>query len=233
MERRTIGTIGLVMAVWLVIGNVTHPIGSTEQYTVGTVFVEKADTTYWVVNHVLLTLALLTTPWLAKGWYDRLVDPAARSWGWFGLALAVIGTTIGTVHLGGIDGAAIPSFREVIDSNPDSEAVAIAADTLLRVHLTTIIAWSLSFWGAMQVAFGVAEYVEAVRTRLYAVLLIVCGLLGWAFALTMAVQGHLTSFSEGVLLRASSVGFTIWFVWTAWQLRNDTDERIDTSVASG
>lgn len=218
-SHRPIGTVGLIAGVWLVIGNLSHPIGSTEQYTVGEIFVENSNTTYWIVNHLLLATALLLTPWLAWGWRDRMQSARARSWATFGLFLAVMGTTVGTIHLGGIDGAAIPSFSAVLDANPDSETVRLIADGILRVHLTTIIAWSLLLWGAAQTAFGVAELLEGARTRLYGGLLVMCGVLGFAFAVTIAVQGHLSSFSEGVLLRGSSVGFTVWFFWTAWQLR--------------
>ncbi len=219
-SHRIIGTAGLVAGVWLVVGNVTHPIGSTEQYTVGEVFVENADSTYWVINHLLLALALLATPWLATGWRDRMTKPAARAWASMGVILAVMGTTVGTIHLAGIDGAAIPSFSAVLEANPDSETARLVADGLLRVHLTTVIAWSLLLWGSAQTVFGVAELLEGARPKVYGAVLILCGLLGYAFTVHMAVNGNLTSFSEGVLLRGASVGFTVWFFWTAWQLRN-------------
>ena len=219
-STQVVGTVGLVAGVWLVIGNFTHPIGTTEQYTVGEVFVENANTTYWVINHLLLTAALLVTPWLAWGWRNQMTSPRARTWASFGLILAIMGTTVGTIHLGGIDGAAIPSFASVLEANPDSETVELIADGILRVHLTTIIAWSLLLWGATQTVFGIAELLEGARTAFYGGALIVCGILGFAFATVIAVQGHLSSFSEGVLLRGSSVGFTVWFFWTAWQLRS-------------
>ena len=31
------------------------------------------------------------------------------------------------------------------------------------------------------------------------------------------VQGHLSGLSEGLFLRVSTVGFTVWLTWTAWE----------------
>ena len=44
-QHRTIGTAGLIAGVWLLVGNLTHPIGSTEQYINGEVFVDSSTVT--------------------------------------------------------------------------------------------------------------------------------------------------------------------------------------------
>ncbi len=106
----------LIAAVWLAIGNLTHPVGSTEIYTDGVAFVEHTNT-YWVINHVLLALALTVTPWLAWAWGRQLSSPVARTWGSFGVILAALGTVIGVFHLAGLDGVALPAFGQVLGAN--------------------------------------------------------------------------------------------------------------------
>lgn len=215
VSNRDVGVVALVAAVWLVIGNVTHPVGTTEMYTSGVEFVEHGANTYWVVNHLLLALATLTAPWLAWAWWRKLNEPASQSWGTYALILVALGTVFSVFHLGGVDGVGIPAYAAVLESN--GAAAAAGAEALLKVHLASITTWSLLLWGGAQTVLGVAEVAEGRRSWL-GWLLIVCGLLGFAFAGSIAIQGHLTGFTEGVLLRGSTVGFTIWFIWTAWQL---------------
>lgn len=214
MSHRRIGIVGMVAAAWLVIGNITHPIGTTDLYTDGAAFVEHADSTYWVVNHLLLALVLMVTPWLAWAWRDGLQTVSGRTWGTFGLILFALGTVFSVFHVGGIDGVAIPAYGEVLASG--GEAAVLGADLLLRIHLGSITTWAMLLWGGAQTVAGVAEVLEARRMAL-GWLMIVCGLLGFAFAATIALEGHLSGFTEGVLFRGSTVGFTVWFIWTAWQ----------------
>lgn len=215
MSHRRIGIVALVAAAWLVIGNVTHPIGSTALYTDGAAFVEHSATTYWVVNHVLIAMALMVAPWLAWAWRDTLVSVEGRTWGTFGLILMGLGTAFSVYHLGGIDGVGIPAYADVLASG--GETAAVGADLFMRIHLASITTWAILFWGGAQTVLGVAEVVEGTRRPL-GWLMVVCGAFGFAFAGTIALEGHLTAFSEGVLLRGSTVGFTVWFIWTAWQM---------------
>jgi len=213
-SMRPVGIVALVAAVWLVLGNVTHPIGSTDLYTDGVAFVEHTGT-YWVVNHVLLAVALLVTPWLAWAWRERLTSDAGRMWGTFGVILVVMGSVFSVFHLGGIDGVALPAYAEVLET-ADAGA-AVGAEALMKVHLASITAWSVILWGGAQLTVGVTEVLEGRRPGL-GWLLVVCGLLGFAFAVAVTLEGHLTGFSDGVLLRGATVGFTVWFIWTAWEL---------------
>jgi hypothetical protein len=112
----------------------------------------------------------------------------------------------------------------VLGFRPHDEVLAVGGDSaaagaelFMKVHLASLTTWSVLLWGAGQTALGVTELTEGSRRPL-GWLLVVCGLLGFAFAGTIAIQGHLTGFSEGVLFRGSTVGFTVWFIWTAWQL---------------
>lgn len=214
MSHRRVGMVALVAAAWLIIGNITHPIGTTALYTDGVAFVEHADNTYWVVSHVLLALALTVTPWLAWAWRDTLQSVEARTWGTFGLTLIALGTVFSVYHVGGIDGVAIPAYGEVLAAG--GEAAVVGADLFMRIHLASITAWAILFFGGGQTVVGIAEIIEGTRRPL-GWLMVVCGVLGFAFAGAVAIAGHLSGFTEGVLLRGSSVGFTVWFIWTAWQ----------------
>lgn len=228
ISRRHVGIVALIAAAWLVIGNITHPVGSTEIYTDGVAFVEHTNT-YWVINHVLLALALTVTPWLAWAWGRQLTSSVARTWGAFGVILVALGTVISVLHLAGIDGVALPAFGEVLEAQ--GESAAIGAETLLKVHLASVTAWAVLFWGGAQTTIGVAEVAEGSR-RWLGWLMIVCGLLGFVFAGSIAVEGNLTSFTEGVFLRGSTVGFTIWFIWMAWILaRSELAEESATAIA--
>lgn len=217
MAHRRIGVVALVAAVWLVIGNVTHPIGTTELYTDGSAFVSHSDNGYWVVNHLLIGVALMVTPWLAWAWRDGLSSIESRTWGTFALILFGLGTVFSVFHLGGIDGVAIPAYAEVLESG--GEMAAVGAELFMRIHLASITTWAILFWGGAQTVGGVAEVIDGSRPLL-GWLMVVCGLLGFAFAGTVAVVGHLSGFTEGVLFRGSTVGLTVWFIWTAWRLAN-------------
>jgi hypothetical protein len=213
--HRTVGVAGLLAAVWLIIGNLTHEVGSTAMYTDGVLFVETAANTYWVVNHVLIGLVLLVIPWLVWAWREGVTAESARSWGMFALVLSGMGALAGAFHVAGIDGVAIPAYAAVLDEYGAS--AAIGAETLRMVHLASITTWTLTLWGGAQVVLGISELAEG-RRRWLGGLLVVCGVLGFAFAFTIALQGYLTGSSEAALFRTSTVGITVWFIWTAWEL---------------
>ncbi len=219
---RTAGSVALLAAAWLVIGNITHPIGSTEVYTDGVAFVGTTDT-YWLVNHLLLGLSLLVTPWLVRLWTGGFKDPRARVLGHLAHPVAIIGTAIGIVHLAGIDGTALAAFRRLLDANP-SEMTTAVVDGFQLLHLGTFTVWTMTFFGVLQVAMGAAMLLEGARPAWLGGLLMLCGVLGFGASFVSAGQGHLSTFSEGVLLRGSSVGLTIWLVWLAWVMR--TRERV-------
>ncbi len=93
--------------------------------------------------------------------------------------------------------------------------------------------WALTAWGGTQLALGVEVVTEGFR-RWLGWLLVLCSMLGFAFAFTIALQGHLTAFSDGILFRTSTVGFTVWYAWTAWELaRSDSLRPATTSPHCG
>ena len=213
---RLVGGTGLVAAAWLIVGNLTHPIGTTAQYTDGVAFIEHTNA-YWVVNHWLLAAALIVTPWVLWAWTTGLTRPIAQTWGKFALYTSIMGTAVGVVHLAGIDGSALPAYQSALDSNPGATTDAIAQG-LRVVHLATYTAWTLLMWGSMQVAIGATMLAEKARPTWLAYVLVISGLLGFASGLVPTIQGHLTSFTDGVLLRGSSVGLTIWVLAVAWAM---------------
>lgn len=215
---RTTGSVALVAAIWLAIGNVTHPIGNTDLYTDGLAFVEHTNT-YWIVNHWLLAIALLVTPWLVAAWTDSFDNDRAKAWGRLALYASIMGTGLGVLHLAGVDGSAFPAYGRILESNTSDITVAIA-DGLQVVHLATYTAWSTVFWGVLQIALGVAMLSQRARPGWLGGLLVACGVLGLGTAFVSAAQGHLSTFSEGVLLRGSTVGLTIWLFWLAWVMRS-------------
>jgi hypothetical protein len=213
-SHRRVGITALVASVWLVIGNLTHPIGATEVYTDGVALVEHASGTYWIINHLLLGAAMLVTPWLVWAWRAGLANGVARQWGTFALILSAQGALIGVLHQGAIDGVALGAYAAVLDAH--GAAAAVGAETLRMVHLAADTAWALVLLGAAQAVIGVTEILERRRVWL-GWLLVVCGALGLAFAFTIALQGHIATLSEAALLRPSTIGLTVWFIWTAWE----------------
>lgn len=213
---RTVGGVALAAAAWLLIGNLTHPIGTTAQYTDGVLFIEHTNA-YWVINHWLLAAALVVTPWVLWAWTTGLRRERAQVWGKLALYASIMGTAVGVVHLAGIDGSALPAFQAALDADPGATTDAIAQG-LQVVHLATFTAWTLLGWGTLQIALGGTILAEHARPTWLGYLLIATGLLGCASGLVSAIQGHLTSFTDGVLLRGSSVGLTIWLLAVAWAM---------------
>jgi hypothetical protein len=228
-SHRRVGITALVAAVWLVVGNLTHPIGSLEIYTDGALFVEHTVGTYWVVNHLLLAVAIMVAPWLVWAWRDTLAVEAAESWGTFALILISLGTLVSVLHLGGVDGVALPAYAPVLEAG--GEAAVAGAEVMRMLHLATATTWGLILWGAAQTVLGVAEWLER-RRPLLGGLLVLCGIFGFAFAGTIGVEGHLSGLSEGVFLRVSSVGLTVWLIWTAWEFARRDETTPADSVRS-
>jgi hypothetical protein len=178
---------------------------------------------YWVVSHLLIAVALLVTPWLVWVWARHLEAPRARAVAPLAVILTCVGVAFGVLHVGGVDGVALAAWNRHLAGG--GEAAALGADVLLHVHLATMTAWSISFWGGAQAAIGITELLEA-RRRWLGVVLLAGSALGFAFAFTIALQGHLTAVTEGILFRTSTVGVTLWLVITAWgfaRTKHDTE----------
>lgn len=216
-EARTVGTIGLVGGALLVLANLLHPFGSTELYSSGEAFVEHTST-FWIWLHFAIAGSLLVAPLVAHAWYRSLEGATARVWGRLGLFTITLGTAIGVLHLAGIDGAALASWREVLGSG--SEDAAFGADVLMRVHLTTFVSWTFLMFGFGQLFLGVTELARPSGSRLLGALVVVGGLLGLGSSLLSGAGGQLTTLTDAGLLRPSAGLLTVWLFWESWVLRS-------------
>ncbi len=215
---RELGTIGLVSGILLVVVNLLHPVGNTEMYADGVKFMAKMDT-FWVILHLVIAVALLPVPWVIRAWTATLSTERARLWGDFGLILIVMGTVVGSIHLAGIDGVALPAFGTVLRAAGSPPELIGAAAALLKVHLTTFIAWALVFWMAGQAVVAIATFLDSRQPRALAVITALGAVLALASVLTTALAGQLTTLSEGGLFRPSTVAFTIFYLWISLRLR--------------
>lgn len=219
VARRMVGTIGLGATGLLVLGNALHPFdGSTELYGDITQFAAKAEGTLWVVDHLVLGAVFLVVPWLTHAWVRTMPGPVARVWGRLAVTTSVVGVAIGTIHLGGVDGAALGSFADVLADPAAGDVAATAGEVLLRVHLATFLSWVISFWAVSQLALAVTNHHGGGRTWLTA-LLALGGILATVSAVVTATEGQLTTLSEPILFRPATLTYTVWLVVAGLDLR--------------
>ena len=230
-QLREIGTVGLGSGVLLVVVNLLHPIGNTELYGDGVKFVAKMDT-FWVILHLIIAVTLLPVPMVIRGWVGTLSTERARVWGHFGLALIMMGTVIGSIHLAGIDGVALPAFGNVLRGPGGGPELKAAAAALLKVHLTTYISWVVVFWMAGQAAMAFAAFLDPRQPRGLAILSTLGAGFALASVLTTALAGQLTTLSEGGLFRPSTVAFTIFYLWISFRLRRSQAAAATAAVAA-
>ena len=228
---REIGTVGLVSGILLVVVNLLHPVGNTELYGDGVKFVAKMDT-FWVILHLVIAVTLLAVPMVVRGWVSTLSTERARLWGDFSLTLFVMGTVIGSIHLAGIDGVALPAFGNVLRAPGGSPELKVAAAALLKVHLTTFISWAVVFWMAGQAAMAIAAFLDPRQPRGLTVVTTLGAGLALASVLSTALAGQLTTLSEGGLFRPSSVAFTIAYLWISFRLRRSQPLPVAAAVVS-
>lgn len=129
----------------------------------------------------------------------------------------LIGTAIGILHVGGIDGVGLPSFGSVLEgSNGATEAAAAA---LLRVHLTTFMTWLIVSWVGASLFLGVATLLEPDKRDWLGWMLVVAAALGLASTVVTALEGQLTTLSGPFLFRPATFLVTIWWVMASLDLR--------------
>lgn len=218
---RPVGNVGLAAAIALIVLNLAHPFdGTTEMYGDAVLFISKMDT-WWVIDHLALAIVFLFVPWVAWAWVQTFQDELAQLWGRLGWMTLLIGTAIGVLHVGGIDGVALPSFGSVLEGS--NGAAEMAAAALLRVHLTTFMGWLITSWVGASLFLGVATLLESDQRAWLGWMLVLAAALGLASALVTALEGQLTTLSEPLLFRPSSFLVTIWLLMASLQLRR-TDQ---------
>lgn len=218
---RPVGNVGLAAAIALIVLNLAHPFdGTTEMYGDAVLFISKMDT-WWVIDHLGLAVVFLFFPWVAWAWVQSFQDGLAQLWGRLGWMTLLIGTAIGVIHVGGIDGVALPSFGSVLEDSNGAAEVAAAA--LLRVHLTTFMAWLIVSWVGASLFMGVATLLEPDQRKWLGWMLVLAAALGLASAIVTALEGQLTTLSEPLLFRPSSFLVTIWLVIASLDLRRTNE----------
>ncbi len=218
---RPVGNVGLAAAIALIVLNLAHPFdGTTEMYGDAVLFISKMDT-WWVIDHLALAFLFLFFPWVAWAWVQTFEDGLAQLWGRLGWMTLLIGTAIGVLHVGGIDGVALPSFGSVLEAS--NGAAEMAAAALLRVHLTTFMAWLIVSWVGASLFMGVATLLEPGKRNWLGWMLVLAAALGLASAIVTALEGQLTTLSEPLLFRPSSFLVTIWLLIASLELRR-TDQ---------
>lgn len=214
---RTVGNVGLAAAIALIVLNLAHPFdGSTELYGDAVLFISKMDT-WWVIDHLGLAIVSLFIPWVAWAWIQTFQDELARLWGRLGWMMMLIGTAIGVLHLAGIDGVALPSFGTVLEGSSDTAEAAASA--LLRVHLTTFMAWLIVAWFGASLFLGVATLLETDKPIWLGWMLVLAAALALTSAVVTAVEGQLTTLSEPFLFRPATFLVTIWWIVASLELR--------------
>lgn len=223
---RPVGNVGLATAIALVVLNLAHPFdGTTEMYGDAVLFISKMDT-LWVIDHLALAGVFLFVPWVAWAWVHTFGDGLAQLWGRLGWMTLLIGTAIGVLHVGGIDGVALPSFGSVLEGSDGTAEMAAAA--LLRVHLTTFMGWLIVSWFGAPLFLGVATLLEPGKRNWLGWMLVLSAALGLASAVVTALEGQLTTLSEPLLFRPSSFLVTIWLLIASLELRR-TDQSATVS----
>ena len=230
----TTGTIGIAATVALAVLNLAHPFtGSTDLYGDAVEFMEGMNT-WWIIVHLALGVAVLFVPLVGWAWVQSFNDERARVWGRLAWMTLVAGTAIGVVHLVGIDGVALPSFREVVEATDGAPAEVAAAAALLRVHLTTFVSWLIVFWFGASLFLGVARLIEPGAGRWLGAVLLLVAVLVAASATVTALEGQLTTLSEPGLFRPASFLFTAWLLIASVQLRRTpADVEVSATPAAG
>ncbi len=106
----------------------------------------------------------------------------------------------------------------MVEASDFADAEVAAAGALLKLHLATLLGWTLTMWFGAQLLIGIAALVDRPRRRI-GWLAVVGAVLALAAVLVAAVEGQWTTLSEPLLLRPSTVAFTIWMLVASVQLR--------------
>ena len=217
---RTVGNAGVATAIALVVLNLAHPFdGDTELYGDAVQFMSHMNT-WWVIDHVAIGIVLLFVPWVGWAWVEQFQSETARVWGQLGWMTLLIGTLAGIVHVAGIDGVALPSFGDVLEASGNGPAEVAAASALMRVHLTTFMAWLITFWFGSALFLGIATLAEPDRRHWVGWILLVAAVLAMSSFVVTALEGQLTTLSEPFLFRPSTFLWTIWLLVAGLELRS-------------
>lgn len=217
-EIRVAGNIGFwaVIALLVILG--IHPFGTTELYDDGQRFLEHVNA-FWVAIHFLAALAFLAFPVTIAVWARHLETARARVIGQLGLYIGVVGTAVGMIHLITTDTTVFVMFSDTFAAGEGGEAVTVGADLLLRLHASTLTAWTISYFFAWPAVLGWAAKEDGRFPNWYPWLAWIAALLSVAAVSITMAEEQWTTLSEMGLFRPSVTLSGLWLIITTWWMR--------------
>ncbi|MEM8706528.1 MAG: hypothetical protein AAGE98_08725 [Actinomycetota bacterium] len=208
--RRFAGRFGLAGVAVVVVILVIHPFGTTDIYETGEAFLDHVSG-FWVVIHLVAAVVFAVFPLVYGAWTTTLTSAPARVLGATASMVCVAGFGVGVLHLVGTDTVTFWMYSDTLDASGGSEAGAIGADVLLRLHAATLMSWIVVFWFLAPLLAGIAALRDGSGPGWLGGGAIVGALVQIpAVAITLA-EGQWTTVSEQVLFRTGAT-FHILFV---------------------
>lgn len=219
-STRFIGQIGLVGTIGLALVLLVHPFGTSDLYDDGFEFLDHVNW-FWMSIHLLGAALFLAWPPTIAAWADGLTDLRARIVGRWAHMLSIAGVGVGTLHLIGFDTMTFWAFRDTYEAADGSEAAAIGADVLLRVHAASLSSWVVVFFFAVPLLGGVATLLEGRYPTWVGGVGIIGGALQVPALVITLSQRQWTTLSEQFIFRTGVTLFIVWMLAVAWSLRRD------------
>ncbi len=222
-EIRFAGQIGFWAVITLAVLLGVHPLGTTELYDDGQQFLEHVNW-FWVTIHFIgafLFIALLVVFW---AWARNLAPGRARVLGQLGLMAAIAGTGVGSLHLIATDTMTFIAFTDTFVAGSDTDAVRVGADVLLRLHASTLTAWTLSYYTAVPLLMAFAARADGRFPGWYSLLAFLGAVGAAASVVVTAAAGQWTTLSEMGIFRPAVVLLAVWLLVTSWWMRSGTLE---------
>ena len=111
------------------------------------------------------------------------------------------------------------AFADTFEAGSGSEAVTVAADLLLRLHASTLVAWVVTFFFGFTAVLGLAAHSDG----RFPVWFVWMPWVGAAAALASVVvtlaERQWTTLSEMGLFRTSATLLVLWLLVATWWMR--------------
>lgn len=228
-EIQLAGSIGLWSAIALAVILGIHPFGSTDLYDDGQRFLEHVNA-FWVTIHFLGALTFLAFFAPIAVWAHNLTGVRARTIGRLALHVGIAGTAVGMIHLIATDTTAFVAFADTFRAGGGSEAVTVGADLLLRLHASTLMAWTVTYFFALPALLGFAARADGRFPNWYPWLAWMAGILAGAAVVVTMVEGQWTTLSEMGLFRPSVTLLILWLIVTSWWMRKGSLVGVNAGV---
>ena len=222
-EIRLAGQIGFWSVIALAVLLGVHPLGTTDLYDDGQQFLEHVNA-FWVTIHFVaafLFIALLVVFW---AWVRDLAPGRARVLGQLGLMAAIAGTGVGSIHLIATDTMSFIAYTDTFVAGSDTDSVRVGADVLLRLHASTLSAWTLSYFAAVPLLMGMAARADGRFPGWYSLIAFLGAVASITAVIVTALEGQWTTLSEMGIFRPGVVLLAIWLLTTSYWMRSGTLE---------